>query len=254
MTIGDAELLSSTRAGTRPPASVWAVVAAARQITAAGKSLTTEGLGECTGLDRATLYRARGWLDEHLPEWRPEQASPPQANGHKGPRPEEEHAPAEPTGIAIPVEVVGVDEPAPVAIPQRVALAPPSTNGAPCLVWRDVLSRHRDAVTGRRTWDLFVDIYSPAADEVFADGNLGDLIALTLDYVKVVHGGDLTGAERTRIAKIVRMYGKAVIHGMQEAMSRIDSPGLGPAITYGAAVAQATHRKIRHTEAQEATA
>lgn len=236
MTIGDAELLSSTRAGTRPPASVWAVVAAVRQITAAGKSLTTEGLGECTGLDRATLYRARAWLEEHHPTWRPDA---PATTGHtngNGHAPGVELVPTAPATV----EVLEL---------KTQTITPPTRAGSRQLVWVDALDRAKAAVNGRRTWDLFVDIYSPAADELFEKGSIGDLIALTVNYVETVIDGKVTGAERARIAKVVNLHGKAILYGMQEGLARTEGPGCSGAITYAVAVARSTHRKIRENEA-----
>ncbi len=136
--------------------------------------------------------------------------------------------------------------------PPAPAIVPPSTHGAPSLLWRDCLARHRNAVAGSRTWDLYRDIYSPAADELFAGGAMNDLIGLTIDYIVTVKGTKLTGAERARVSQVVRMHGKAMLYGYHEALARVDDVGINAATTYATAVARSAHHKIR-TRQQEAT-
>lgn len=218
MSVGDAELLALTRSGVRPPAAVWAVVAAMRPPSSSGGTISVEGLMEHTGYDRATVYRARDWLDTNAPAWR----DPPAV-----------------------VAVVATNGHGTVEVVATAAIVPPATNGARCLTWRDTLAIHRAAVNGSKTWDLYADIYSKAADDLFAAGGINDLIGLTVDYVETIIGGKVTAGERKRIAQVTRMHGKAVLYGLHEALARVDSPTAGPAITYAVSVARTAHRNIR---------
>lgn len=240
MSIGDAELLALNRSGVRPPAAVWAVLAAIRDVSNSRDTLTIGLLMEHTGYDRATVYRAREWLDESAPGWRGAAevvATNGNGNGHK-------------PGVALELAPVAAVEVLPPLAPAP-SITPPKQAGPKWLTWRDCLDRAHQAVTGKRTWDLFHDIYSPTADELFEKGSIGDLIALTVHYAETVIGGKVTAGERKRIAQVVRIHGKAIIYGMQEGLARTDEPGCAGAITYATAVAQSTHRKIR---AKESTA
>jgi len=203
----------------------------------AGHETTVEKLIEATGYSRSAIYRSRAWLDQHIPAWRgvpSEDTSEPQ------------DGPLGPASLA----------PVPTAIGRALTPAcgiPAALRPVP--IWKQAVVRHQQDVVGRRSWDLYLDVYSPAADEVFAAGDIGELIALTAHYVEAATGTTPDAAERKRVAALVRSHGKAALHGLREALMRTDDHTFPEMCRYATAVAQATHAKLRTRDtAQEAQA
>lgn len=246
MRVGDVELLAASRAGNAPPASVWAVVAALRQLDEAGNPAPKVAeIAERTNLDGSTIHRAREWLDRSLPGWRGGTPAPGDHNGAST----NGHRPA-----VVELAPVAATVPAPRATSSAPAI-PGASAIKPSLVWRNAVAERMAAVQGAKTWDLYVDIYGPAADAARdAGGSINDLIALAVHMLETIRNVKVTKTERGRIAQLVRLHGKAVLLGIAEAIPRVADDDVGAILRYATAVCRSTHRKIRTAQQEGATA
>lgn len=233
----DDELLALIRADATPAAVGVAI--AARHHAELDERATVASMMAATGFSKATVYRGRAWLDEHAPGWRAgmtlagpgreaaPQAAPATSNGHH------------PAALAVrPTR----------ARAQNADLAAVEAPVGPPPAWRVVLAELVAAMRGRRSWDLYRDVYAPAADRMLAEGDLGDLIALTVDYLERVTGDDVDTDERKRLAKLVRSHGKAALFGLSEAVPRTDTQTVAEYVRYATTVAANVRARIREGE------
>lgn len=209
--VGDRAILAAYREGARATANAMAVVLAYRVLAREGTEPTVNAIARETGLQPRHACSARAWLDEHAPGWR---------------------------------WTAGVD-PAPEVQAPLVLVPPPLPANTEMPPWRIALARARETINGRRSWDLYADVYAKAADDVFAHGQIGDLIALTVDYLEQSTDDDLSGPERRRVAELVRNYGKTALYAIHEALPRAEG-GTKAMLTYANVVAKSTLNKIRN--------
>jgi hypothetical protein len=121
------------------------------------------------------------------------------------------------------------------------------------MIWRHAVEQRLEAVKGARTWDLYADVYGPAADIAREHGGgIGELIALTVHMVGTIRGEKVTGGERARISQLVRFHGKVVLFAIAEAIPRVDDPSISAVIRYAAVVCRTSHQRIRAGQAAEA--
>jgi hypothetical protein len=186
---------------------------AVRLLERSGATATPEAIARDTGLNRSAVGRALAWLAAEAPDW----------NGCAQAQLEFARPPA-------------------VLVRRR---AVPSGALPP---WRLALADAQRSVNGSRSWDLYADLYSPAADALFARGQLDDLVALAVSYVEQATGDELDTRERGRVAQLVRAYGKASLFGLHEALPRAGGGGLDAMTRYANAVCKSTVRKIRQSE------
>ncbi|MCP4348668.1 MAG: hypothetical protein GY795_24585 [Desulfobacterales bacterium] len=115
--------------------------------------------------------------------------------------------------------------------------------------WRKPVGSRLAALQGRRSWDLYTDVYAPAWDEMMAAGGTpGDAVALVCSFVETARGKPLDEMERGLVAKLVRLYGKAALYGMREAMGRTNDETARDWYRYGSQVARRTVAEIRRGE------
>jgi hypothetical protein len=111
----------------------------------------------------------------------------------------------------------------------------------------EAVAAHAAGLAGARSWDLYADVYAPAADVCFASGDIGELIALTVNYLEQETGAKLERADRSRVAQMVRRHGKTALYAFREAMPRVDVQTVPEFCKCATAVASRTAYKIRHT-------
>lgn len=260
----DDQVLEHVRSEHRPSAATLAVISALRVLQRDGRPFTLAALAELTGYGKSQLHTARAWLDAHAHGWRDENdggggldAAPVVA------------APESPAEVASPAEV---PSPAPVEplellpatppAPRLLALGRAPTNGngthaevevvepaPPPALWRSALAEAMLATVGRKSWDAYTDLYSPAADAVLEAGQLGDLIALTVDYLESITGESIDSDQRKRVAQLVRSHGKAALYGLREALPRVENVVPEDYLRYATVVCQQTVAKKRSQEA-----
>lgn len=131
---------------------------------------------------------------------------------------------------------------------------PPAAQVAPTPTWRRAISEQMIRLQGRKSWDMYADVYSPAADIVFHYGEIGDLIAITIDFLEAVTGEEIDTPERSRIAKLVRAEGKAALYGLGEAVHRVDTQTVPEYVRYAVAVCKKVNRSVRTRESNGAQA
>lgn len=139
------------------------------------------------------------------------------------------------------------------AVPAAEMVARPAHAVAPAPTWRKALAQQMGRVAGRKSWDLYREAYGPAADVVLNYGEMGDLVALVVDYVEAVTGEDLEGTERSRVAKLTRNYGKSALYALSEAVHRTDDQTVAEYVRYATAVCKNTAAKVRAREATAAS-
>jgi hypothetical protein len=207
----------------------------------------TVALAEATGYSEASVHNARRWLDRMMPDWRgpgtetpmlaPAPLDSDKGSCISGPDPE----PALELEVAdLPVAEIVDDEPAP-AKTRKLAVSR-SRGPEP---WREYVGERMVGLNGKRSWDLYADVYSPVADRLVAESKVNDLIAITLDYLAAVTGDEIESTDRARVAQLVRKHGKAALHGMNEAIGRTEDLDVGARVRYASAVCKRTMAQIR---------
>lgn len=246
----DAELLALIREH-HPGPVVAAIVVAHR----AGRGGSTGGLIEATGYTKSGVLKGVRWLDDHAPAWRNGAGDlkvtvMPLLELGSLAEAEAPHVEVELVTLA-DVELVddAIRESAPPSAPARRTRAPRASGPVP---WRAYLHEREVAMEGRRSWDLYRDIYGPAANRLFAEGCIGDLVALTIDYVENVTGDEADNAEKKRIAQVVHKHGKAALHGLHEAIGHTEDMTVGTYVKYALAVCKNTTTRLRNEEADHA--
>jgi len=226
-------------------ASAYAVALAVRAIVADGERPTVEAVMDLTGLGRSTVYDARARLRELWPDEYP----PGPATGADSTIPD-------PTDSTIP------DRPAsrtPALLAGKVALVDGTavvarTNGhdAPP-PWRIALATVGQDLPGRRSWNLY-DRHSAAWDLVLEmipepEDPTPNLIALAVDFLARAIGAD---PDRGQVAKLVRLYGKAALFGLNKAVGVTETDTTRDLYRYARAVAERIVADLDHATLEDA--
>lgn len=104
-------------------------------------------------------------------------------------------------------------------IPSSTVGPEPTTSDPP--PWLVTLSPKLEAIDTTGTWDLigaFADAWDTINDTFPPDQTMGNLIALTCDYIERVIGEKLLPEDRGRVAMLVRKHGKAALLGYDRAL------------------------------------
>jgi hypothetical protein len=90
-----------------------------------------------------------------------------------------------------------------------------------------------------RAWDMYRDVIAPAYDEVHDD--ISECIGLVCAFVETITGEPLDTTARALIARGVRMHGKAIVYGFDQALTHVtDASDVGTMFRYATAVARRT--------------
>lgn len=102
--------------------------------------------------------------------------------------------------------------------------------------WTVALAHYADINTGRRSWDLFADVYGPAYDLARAEG-ISEAIALCVHFLETIDGEPLDARGRKLVAQLVRMNGKAALYGLAQAVGVTETDGMRDRYRYARVVA-----------------
>lgn len=151
-----------------------------------------------------------------------ESVAPSDADGipHRMPR-----GRARPLSLSLSLSLPQPQPPSATPLAADAAEPPPSvelvpTNGNPP-AWQAVIGRRLAELDTTGSWDLldpYVDAWDEIHDMVPSSTAMGNLIALTCDYVSQVTGEAPPEQDRSRIAMLVRQHGKAVLLGYSKAL------------------------------------
>lgn len=121
------------------------------------------------------------------------------------------------------------------------------TRPTECPRWRAALERRTTTdLAGRRSWDLYADLFSPTYDDLLddADAGVAECIGLVCGFVEYVTGEALDSEARKLVAQGVRRHGKAMLYGLDQAIGTTeDNPRQW--YRYALAVARRTCRDLR---------
>lgn len=257
----DSEILAVFRKD-KPNYPALAAIIGARWLAEHGEPFTMTALSRVTGCQKSTLYAAKPWLDKWFPDWPQGDPDPtvPLAlvETHRAQRAIERARPRPPKPKPAPAPVEIIPAPAQLFVPESVAVALPAMNGAkPPALWRQALAEAMIRHAGARSWDLYEDAYSVAANRVLAeiaDGEqgIGELIALSVDYLETVTGDAIDGEDRKLIALLVRSHGKAALHALKESIGIADATCVRDYWRYARRICERNVARIRERQEAEA--
>lgn len=114
--------------------------------------------------------------------------------------------------------------------------------------YHQVLTERAAALAGRRSWDLWHDLFGPAYDQVLAEtGDVSECVAVTVAYAESVLGGPADPRLRALIGRAVRTHGKAGAYGYREALDRLDGDNPADLHRYALAVARRVTRDLNNS-------
>jgi hypothetical protein len=208
-------------AAARLNGAAYAVALAVRVMRDRNEPTTIDALIAATGLSRSAIYDARATLRERWPD---EYARSPETRTAA--------LEADPPSRT-PARLAGVRLVQPAAAPAAA-------------IWQAALARQALEHDGKRSWDAYRDVYSPAWDAVLdlvpaSDDPTPELIALASHYVERVTGEPI---DRGPIAMLVRQYGKAALYGLSKAMGATDQSTMRDWYRYARAVAARTVQEL----------
>lgn len=126
-----------------------------------------------------------------------------------------------------------------------------SEAGPPVIpLWRQaVMSRMTAlAANGRpQSWNLAADVYLPAYSEIQSapGGDIGECIALAVDYVETIDDEKLNQTDRGLVAKLIRKYGKVGLFALDVAIGVTDEDDGRDRFRYARQVAAAKLEELR---------
>jgi hypothetical protein len=117
----------------------------------------------------------------------------------------------------------------------------PDKPGLP--VWQAALAERMPALEGRRSFDVYRDLFAPAFDQCKL-ASVGDCIAITVAFVEYLDGEPLGTDDRALVAKLVRRFGKAAMYGLAQALGVTREDDGKDRYRYARQVAQRTVEEI----------
>lgn len=211
-----------------------AVAIAARALASGGIDPSVPAICERTGYSRSQVYDARKVLDAAFPGWR---SAPPEPSTN-GSGPPDQPGPTEQTTLPIQAPE-----------PERATLAILQVQ-AP---WQIAVSEKMAENAGRRSWDLYADVYAPAWDLMLGHHQdeetsaVGSCIAIAVHYLETVEARPLTDGERALIARLVRQYGKVSLYALSRAVGATETMDVRAYYRYARAVAERINQGLQES-------
>lgn len=86
--------------------------------------------------------------------------------------------------------------------------------------YRVAIRKRVAALAGRRSWDVYREVFAPAYDDVVAaTGDALECVAVVLAFVEYVLGEPPPAQLRALIGRDVRAFGKSALYGYDQALA-----------------------------------